>query len=386
MPEMTEDNLAPCPNRKLFPVALELFLLHSLVFVMAVLWGGTLLPENFHGQFFQTFSNPFTRGLHNFDAGWYLKIATHGYTRLSIVFFPLFPLLIRGLDRILPLAPLAAGLLLANLSFLAAIYLFLLLLREDGFPDDTARRAALFLALFPTGLFFSAVYTESLFLALTLAAFLCARRQQWLAACLLAGLTALTRNPGILLLPALGWEYLAQKKERGERLDVQVLYLALVPVLFATFLLYQKVHFGDPLAFVHTDSVATWGRLTTVPGWPIVLTLKDLVHPHFVYWWTAQLDDFLFAIFAFILLVLGAKSLRQSYLLYGALSFLMPLSTYIKYEPLTSMPRYIIVLFPLYIVLAQKARTSRAQLFLVVLFSSLLLLFTVLYINTYWVA
>ena len=385
MTQPTTGNPGITANRKLFAVALELFLVHSLVIGIAVLWGGTLLPENFHGRFFLTFSDPFTRSLHNFDAGWYLQIAAHGYNHLNIVFFPLFPLLIRALTLLHFTGP-AAGLFIANLSFLTAIGLFLLLMREEGFPDDTAYRAALFLALFPTGVFFSAVYTESLFLALSLGAFLCARRGQWLAAALLAGLTALTRNPGILLLPALGWEYLAQKKDRGQGLDPQVLYLGLIPLIFAAFLVYQKIYFGDALAFVHADSLKVWGRLTTFPGLPILLALKDLAHPHFVYWWTSSFDDLLFTLFALVLLVLGLRRLRSSYLVYAGLSFLMPLSTYIRNEPLTSMPRYIVVIFPLYMVLAAKVRGPKAQLYLTVLFVSLFVLLTVLYVNTYWVA
>lgn len=386
MPDLTQGDSNLSPNRKIFTQTIELFLLHSLVFVIAVLWGGSLLPYNSHGNFVFSVANPFLRGLHNWDAGWYLRIAVFGYDRMSIVFFPLFPLLIRGLSELLHIAPLAAGLLVSNLSFLAAIYAFLVLMREDGVPGDTARRAALFLVLFPTSFFFSAVYTESLFLALSLGAFVCARRGQWLIACLLAGLTALTRNPGMLLIPALGWEYLMQKKERGERVDLKALYMVLIPLLFGTFILYQKVRFGDPLAFVHTDSLRAWGRLTTVTGWPIFLTAKYLLHPNFVYWWFLQLDDFLATIFTLVFLIMGAKQLRQSYLVYAALSFLMPLSTYIKSEPLTSMPRYIIIIFPLFMVLARKVRSPGAQIYLVAVFSALFLLFCVLYINGFWVA
>jgi len=373
-------------RRRLFLIAVEIFLLHSLLFAAAVLWGGTLVPVNADGHLVHTFFNPFTRGLHNWDAGWYLKIVRHGYTRLSIVFFPLFPLLIDGAGRLLHMAALPAGLLVANLSFLAALYLFLLLMAQEGVPEETARRAALFLALFPTSFFFSAVYTESLFLALSLAAFLCARRGQWLAACLLAGLTALTRNPGILLLPALGWEYLSQRRERGERWNHQVLYLGLIPAFLATFLLYQQVRFGDPLAFVHTDAVPAWSRLLTVPGWPIVLGIKALVPFQFVYWWTNKFDDLVFTLFALGLLVWGFRSLRRAEWLYAALSFLLPLCSYLRVEPLTSMPRYIIVLFPLFLVLAEKVKKPGPQLFLMVLFPAFFFLLTVLYINAYWVA
>jgi len=375
------------PDRRwLLLTSAEIFLLHSLLFGAAVLWGGTLVPVNANGHLVHTFFNPFTRGLQNWDAGWYLKIVAHGYTRLSIVFFPLFPLLIDGAVRLFHLAPLPAGLLVANLSFLVALYLFLLLMTSDGVPRDTSRRAALFLALFPTSFFFSAVYTESLFLALSLGAFLCARRGQWLAASVLAGLTALTRNPGILLLPALGWEYLLQRREKGERWNHEILYLAFIPAFLASFLFYQQVRFGDPLAFVHTDAVPAWSRLITVPGWPIILGFKSLVPFQFVYWWTNKLDDLLFTLFALVLLFLGLDCLRRSQWLYAALSFFMPLSSYLRVEPLTSMPRYIIVLFPLFLVLAERVKRPGLQLFLMVVFPAFFFLLTVLYINAYWVA
>ncbi len=79
------------------------------------------------------------------------------------------------------------------------------------FDRATAARAVLYLLVFPTTLFLSAVYAESLFLALTVAAFYHARRGQWWIAGALGGLAALARPHGVLLALPLAVEYLAQR-------------------------------------------------------------------------------------------------------------------------------------------------------------------------------
>ena len=88
-------------------------------------------------------------------------------------------------------------------SLAAALAAFVLLYRltETRLGADGARRAVLYLAVFPMALFLGAVYSESLFLALAIGAFLLAERGRWLGAGLVTGLAMLTRIAGIALLP-----------------------------------------------------------------------------------------------------------------------------------------------------------------------------------------
>lgn len=99
-----------------------------------------------------------------------------------------------------------AGLLISNVAALVAVlYLYLLVRREFG--PQIASRTALYLALFPTGFYLSAIYPESLFLALSIACIYYARKRSWWLAGLCGGIASLTRAQGIMLLVPVAWEY-----------------------------------------------------------------------------------------------------------------------------------------------------------------------------------
>ncbi|HUY11873.1 MAG TPA: mannosyltransferase family protein, partial [Candidatus Dormibacteraeota bacterium] len=103
------------------------------------------------------------------DAVHYLNIATRGYQGTEMAFFPLFPMMIRALG-VLVGNHLIAGLLISNACFFFGL-LFLYKLLEREFDRTVARRAIFYISIFPSAVFFSAVYTESLFFMLTVAAF-----------------------------------------------------------------------------------------------------------------------------------------------------------------------------------------------------------------------
>ncbi len=139
-------------------------------------------------------SNMFAR----WDTFFYYTIATRGYswnpavfTYQDVVFFPLYPLLMRWGGLLLGGHPMIAGLVVSFAAFAGGLLLlYRLALLELG--EDYAWRVVLLFAVFPYAMFFSTVYTESLFLFLTVAAFYAMRRQRvgWAAICgLLAGLT-----------------------------------------------------------------------------------------------------------------------------------------------------------------------------------------------------
>ena len=138
------------------------------------------------------------------DSDWFLKIAEHGYSWPSSTpaFFPLYPLLVAGLGWVLAGHTVLAG-VVVSLAAGAAAFGLLYRLTLDHLGEDVARRTVVFLALAPTSLFFGAVYSESLFLLLTVAAFLVAERGRFWQAGALGGLALLTRSAGVALLPAL---------------------------------------------------------------------------------------------------------------------------------------------------------------------------------------
>src|SRR5579875_4117378 len=188
-----------------------------------------------HGQLTNGFGrvgNVLLAGSARWDAAWYLLIARAGYapslgsaTVARSAFFPLYPLLIRllsfgGGETVRAVAGVTIS--LAALA-VAAVLLFALaraeLIATAGFSPRRAERAAAlavaFLCLAPVSFFFSAIYPESLFLALSLAVFWFARQGRFLPASLLAALAAATRPTGAALaVPLLAFYFYGPRTDR----------------------------------------------------------------------------------------------------------------------------------------------------------------------------
>jgi len=172
-------------------------------------------------------ANPVLTRWYQWDAGWYLRIAGNGpqmgYSRYTadahhhfsaFAFFPLYPLLVRAAAVLVPGAldsvPVSkaggtppaslvlAGLVVANLAFVLAL-IALYLLAESRAGPGAARRTVLLLCLFPTTIFFSAPYSESLFFLWLVLFFLCLDRRRWWLAGLCGLLASATRSNGVFL-------------------------------------------------------------------------------------------------------------------------------------------------------------------------------------------
>jgi hypothetical protein len=196
------------------------------------------------------------------DAPHYLDLAIWGYMAvdpgvsptfgqtgdmdLMIVFYPLFPAAI-GLVRV-AMPDLVAPVLVSTVA-LAATVLLLYRVVAAELGEAVGKRAVVFLLIFPTAYFLHIGYTESLFLALALGAFLAARRGRWGSAGLAGGLAALTRINGLLLIPSLAAE--AWSEWRADRQwRVGWGWIGLVAVGFGGYLLLNQVVYGDPFAFL----------------------------------------------------------------------------------------------------------------------------------------
>src|SRR3954451_7929786 len=146
------------------------------------------------------------------DAGHYVAIAERGYDQpLRPAFCPLYPLLSRAVTAPLE-SPLLGGVAVSFAALAAALFLLHRLVALE-LGERYARPALLVTALFPTAFFFSAIYTESLFLALSVGAFYFARRERWALAALCGALAAATRNTGVLLLVPLALMPRARRRD-----------------------------------------------------------------------------------------------------------------------------------------------------------------------------
>ena len=322
------------------------------------------------------------------DTGFYLSIAQEGYhfqgaELPSVAFFPLLPVLIRGLNRLLG-DPILAGLIIANLALLGASVLLYQLATEE-WGQAIAERAVWYLLIFPTSFFGSAIYSKSVFLFTTMLALYLARKKAWRGAAMSEILAAMTRFTGILAAPMLIAEWWSQRKASGGPKNIAGLIAAsAVPLGTGIYMLYLYLMFGDPLAFLHGS--AAWGR---VPRSPLT-TIAQLLQPPSGGWSNAipagrlPLDNWLdlgFVIFFVVLGIILLVQQRWSEGVYVTLGALLPLSTAL----LMSQRRYVWVLFPAFILLARWGENPLVDRTIFVLSVLGLGLFTAMFANWYWV-
>jgi hypothetical protein len=307
--------------------------------------------------------------LARWDAVWYLEIANAGYggEPHRAAFFPLYPLLVRALGEAgggSPAALLIASYLVALAAFLAAlVLLYRLAALELGRP--LARPTLVLLAIFPGSLFFGAPYSESVFLLASVGAFYAARTGNWAWAGVAAAAAAATRSAGVLLLLPLALMYLTERK----RLRPDAAWLLLGPVGLAAFAVYLQLATGDGLSFL--DVQDAWYRHFAGPlggVWDGLVAAFDGARQllsgsrEHVYFARAGGDPYRVAtmnlmLFGFLVLALAAcvgalRRLPRAYGLYLAAALLLPLSFPVGPQPLMSLPRFMAVLFPIFMWLA----------------------------------
>ncbi len=359
------------------------------------------------------------------DAVWYLVIARHGYhpelgsyTSARAAFFPLYPLGLRLISD-LGTPPILAGVLVSLVALAAALYgIHRLTMLELGIEAGAvARLAVLLMAFAPMAFYFSAVYSESLYLALSVGVFWCARQGRWAAAALLAALAGATRSAGIVLLvPVLIFYLYGPREDRAAdfpaarpwvpryRPRADLLYVALVPAGIAVYMAYLAVAGGEALMPFHAQEV--WSRHLAGPYLGVwdgakaaFAGLRQLLSGQrgHVYFPQAPGSPFVSAghnlmLFAFLLAALPAivgvfRRLPLAYGAYVLAALALPLSYPVTPQPLMSLPRFLVVLFPLGIWLAAwLVGRPRAKLGALVLSGLALAFFTAQFATWHWVA
>jgi hypothetical protein len=310
----------------------------------------------------------------HFDGVWLIHIANEGYQlkNNTPAFFPLYPIVIRAGGTLLLGNYQLAGIALSTLFFLAAMWALFVLV-EGQFSPRVAFYSVLFISLSPVSFFFQAVYSESLYLLLSVACFLLVKRRRWAPAGLVGMLATATRLSGVFLLIPMTVAYLRDRKAGGPKRDRPLLWFLLVPAGVAVYAAYLAVLTGDSGTFGSAER--SWGR---DPALPFVTVWRAGVAAYhgatyllfgfgipadpayvgetlaFIRRETAVVNVYSFfaLVFATVVLILAWKRLPLSYSLYAVAVLSLPLLAPRPQVPLMSMPRFVLMAFPVMVALA----------------------------------
>jgi hypothetical protein len=325
----------------------------------AAIWAGALFAlywfEPHRHPNADTWDRPIMHELGSFtdvwarwDSAFFLQIAEHGYDRASAAFYPLYPALVAVLGRAFFGHYVVAG-IVVSLAAAAGAFLLLQRIAEERLGVDGARRTVLYLAVFPMALFLQAVYSESLYLLLVLAAFVLAERGRFAGAGLLAGLAILTRVTGLALLPALA---LLAWRSRDRVRSLAGVALAVPVAAVYPLVLWQQI--GDPWAFVHAQE--RWHRHLSAAGpfggiWDAFTNWvpPGADHSHAI---AVNVEALVALALLVALTAVAWRRFGAAYGLFAAVSLAIPLSLPSDRWPLLSMPRFGLVIFPVFLALA----------------------------------
>lgn len=325
----------------------------------------------------------------NFDGDHYLAIVVNGYDASVARFFPLYPMIIKAVIFLFSLPATSyyafiVGLLISNIGFLIACIMFYKLLRLE-YPNKTSSLSIFFLLLFPTSFFFGSIYAESIFLLIAISSFYLARKRKWFLAIIMAILLPLTRPVGIAILPALFIEWLLQQKEKNKPSLRTFFSLIFIPLGLIGYAAYNYVKWGGWLYFIRAQGELVNGRATGIVLIPQTLfrygkMLVTVPVSQYI-WHIALLELAVFVFAALFLYVAYIKKIRLSYLAFAIIALLIPTST----GTFTGLPRYAVVLFPLFIALAliKNMKVKIVYAILSIILSFMLLLF---FMKGYYVA
>ena len=282
----------------------------------------------------------------------YQRLAEFGYSmntelKPSMVFYPLYPWLIRSLT-FLTNDYLVSALIISTVASAAAAVIFYNLVSLD-YSRQTALRSVWFFLIFPTSYFLHIGYTESIFMTLALGCIYAARTNQWMLAGIIGALACLTRANGLILVVVLLVE-IAHQYWTTRRFQFSWLWIAVVPLGFAVYLAIIANAAGDPFAFVQIRKEFFY--ISSAPPWSGVLAAIGQMERSPAQAEMLGIQEFIFIVLGFVCAVVSWIKLRPIYSVWITCSWLLVVSvTFIA-----SVPRYTLTMFPVFILFAMLAK------------------------------
>lgn len=357
---------------------LMLFVIVTRIAVLILPWLTTtlILPENTHPDLIDFTASAWNR----WDAPHYLNIALNGYVNKGdeanfIVFFPLYPLLLKSVILFVGNPGLTA-VLFSTIMFVLGCYFFYKLVSID-YPEKIARWATIALAIFPTSYFFNSPYSESLFLLLFSMSLYSARTENWSLAGIIAGLGTITRPFGFLISTAILTEWFLNKKRSVKHLPV-----ILTPTIVAAvgYLYLNYVIYGNPFMF-QKILAENWQKQIASPisgvmsSWHITLS-RDLTNFVILVGWAEAITITI----SWLAIPFVFKYLRKSWSIFYILSLILFSST----NFILSTPRYLLSIPPFFVLLALAQKNYLFRMVWIFISVGLLFSFATIFTTGQW--
>lgn len=324
------------------------------------------------------------------DGGIYLGIAEKGYVFLkSTAFYPLYPLLMRGLHTITGFSYEVSGVIISNISlWLALIFLYRLIIMEHN--QLIARQSLWLLTGFPVAMFYHCIYTESLNLLFLVLFFYYLHSNRWYPAIVAGAFAAITHGFGmVLIFPGLA--YLWQKRHQFTTgtLWLRALSLLLIFTGVILYMIFLYIKTGTPFSFIFAHRF--WAHKTIIPVLHIFTYLGGLL------WNEKAIESYtiveiIHGVFALMMVLMGVLMLikyRKKFNFPMQLFYIIAVLLSISSGPgghLDSFARYEMVLFPGFIVWSYLC--EHREWFLILSLSIMIPLKTILlgmFVNGYWI-
>ena len=339
-------------------------------------------------------STSWYRYLLRWDSAWYATILNEGYkydgndlVQQSVNYYPLYPLIAKALTIFVHTDGLLALLVVANVAAaLSVLLLFKYVRQEHG--DELALLTIAFVSFFPTSLFLSAGYTESLALLLILCCFMLLKREQFILAAAFAGLASVTRVTGLVLMPVIIWELWCKFGTDYRRFVSYAVFCSILATSgLCLYMFYLWIAFDSPFAFVTNHAAWEGGSGGIGHNFISALLLTGFL-PFRVYTYPLPtgFDVWFFLLFLTLILVYR-KWLPSSLYLFALGVLILPYLTQtggpVKFR---GMARYILLAFPVFIVMAKLCKNRNWLAACIIgLFAALLFMYSAMYAQWYWV-
>ena len=319
--------------------------------------------------------------LTRWDASHYINLAKGGYQTEGdaqnwIVFYPMYPLLIKLFSFVFVNYEVSAYIVSYVTLGFACVYLYKLVLLD--YDADTAFRSVKYMLIYPWAFFLGAPFTEGPFICFTVIAIYAVRKHKWLWAGIFGAFASFTRTQGLLLLVPGVLEWCRHMREQGAleqkfiKFDWRGIGIFITVLGMGAYLLVNYAVWGDPLRFLYyqrTHWYQEFGffakNLHMHMGSVINGGAQDVISL-----WLPQV--LLFFVSAGVIAAMSfCKGMRMSYVAY-AIVYL-----FISYSPtwLLSAPRYMLSAFPLFIAMAIFTKHKLADQLMTVAFSMLLVIY-----------